>query len=199
MLVEVFKISSRFAARVSREPLGATEPIMGIAMDSPVDRAGTLTRFHAGLAALEEAVSGLSDDELDAVPSGGGWTVRQIVHHLADGDDIWKLAIKMAIGHDDAAFDLGWYQALTQQEWADRWGYGSRPIDASLSLLKASREHVLQMLDQIPEAWNQAVLLRKSDGQMERVPVGFIVGMQADHVFHHLKRIREILNQGCGT
>jgi uncharacterized damage-inducible protein DinB len=172
---------------------------MGIAMDAPVDRAGTLTSFHGGLAALEAAVSGLSDDALDAVPSSGGWTVRQIVHHLADGDDIWKLAIKIAIGHDDAAFDLGWYQVMPQQEWADRWAYGSRPIHASLSLLKASREHVLQLLDTTPDAWHRAVLLRKPDGQMERIPVGFIVGMQAEHVFHHLKRIQEILNQGRGT
>lgn len=30
---------------------------------------------------------------LDAMPSGGGWTIRQIVHHIVDGDDIWKLCI----------------------------------------------------------------------------------------------------------
>ena len=193
MLVEVFKISSRFAAQVSRDPLGATQPIMGIAMDAPGDRPGTLSRFHAGLAALEETVSGLSDVALDAEPLGGGWSVRQIVHHLADGDDIWKMAIKMAIGHDGAEFALGWYQAMTQQEWANQWAYSSRPIGASLSLLRASREHLLQVLDHIPDAWNRAVLLREPDGQIERVPVGFIVEMQAEHVFHHLRRIQEIL------
>lgn len=168
-------------------------------MDAPVDRAGTLVRFQAGLTALEEEVSGLSDSALDALPPGGGWTVRQIVHHLADGDDIWKLAIKMAIGHDGAEFGLGWYQAMTQQEWAERWAYGSRPIDASLSLMKASREHVLQLLVGTPEAWDRAVLLQKPDGQTERVPVGFIVAMQAEHVFHHLRRMQAILKQCCGT
>ena len=172
---------------------------MGIVMDAPADRAGALSRFHAGLSALEEAVSGLSDDALDAEPPGGGWTVRQNVHHLVDGDDIWKLAIKMAIGHDDVEFALGWYQQMTQQEWADRWAYGSRRIEASLSLLKASREHVLQLLDSTPDAWNRAVLLRQPDGQIERVPVGVIVDMQAEHVFHHLRRIHEILEQRCGA
>lgn len=162
-------------------------------MDAPVDRAGTLSRFHAGIAALEETVSGLSEEALDAEPSGGGWSVRQTVHHLADGDDIWKLAIKMAVGKDGTEFALGWYQVLTQKEWADRWAYSSRPIGASLSLLKASREHVLQLLDRTPEAWNRAVLFRKPDGQIERVPVGFIVEMQAEHVFHHLRRIQEIV------
>ena len=193
MLAEVFKISIRFAARVSREPLGATEPIMGIAMDAPRDREGTLDRFRTGLAALEEVVSGLGDDALDTVPCGGGWSIRQIIHHVADGDDIWKLAIKMAVGNDGVEFTLGWYQSLTQMEWADRWAYSSRPIGASLSLLRSSREHVLQILDHSPEAWNRAVFLRKPDGQIERVPVGFIVEMQAEHVFHHLRTIQEIL------
>jgi uncharacterized damage-inducible protein DinB len=172
---------------------------MGIAMDAPRDRAGTLSRFQAGLAALEAVVSELSDDALDAVPSGGGWSVRQIVHHLADGDDIWKLAIKMAIGNDGAEFALGWYRTLTQREWADRWAYNSRPIGASLSLLKANRDNVLQILEHTPDAWNRAVSLRKSDGEVERVPVGFIVEMQAEHVFHHLRRIEEILKGRCGT
>ena len=82
---------------------------------------------------------------------------------------------------------------MTQQEWADRWAYSARPIGVSLSLLRAGREHVLQILDHIPEAWNRAVLLRKPDGQIEWVPVGFIVEMQAEHAFHHLRRIKEIL------
>lgn len=168
-------------------------------MDAPVDRAGVLSRFQAGFSALEEAVSGLSEDALDALPSGGGWTIRQIVHHLADGDDIWKLAIKMAIGHDEAEFALGWYQVMSQQEWSNRWAYGSRPINVSLALLKASREHVLQLLESVPDAWHCAVMLRKPDGEIERVPVGFIVDMQAEHVFHHLRRIQEILEQRCAT
>lgn len=164
-------------------------------MDVPVDKSGALARFHAGISALEEAVSGMSDETLDAQPTGGGWTVRQIVHHLADGDDIWKLAIKMAIGHDDVAFDLGWYQALSQQEWAARWSYDSRPINASLSLLKAGRDHVLQLLNSSPDAWNHAVLLRTPDGRIERIPVGFIVDMQAEHMFHHLRRIDAIVKE----
>lgn len=194
-----FRFNNPFAAQVSPEPVDVSQPIVDNAVDAPEDRVRALTCFRAGISALEEAVSGLKDEALDAEPTGGGWTVRQIVHHLADGDDIWKLAIKMAVGYDDAEFALGWYQAMAQQKWGDRWAYGSRPIDASLSLLRASREHILQLLDSAPEAWNRAVLLRTPDGQIERVPVGFIVEMQAEHVFHHLKRIQDILEQRGGA
>lgn len=168
-------------------------------MNAPEDKEGTISRFCAGPRTLEAAVAELKPEDLDAVPPGGGWTIRHIVHHLADGDEIWALAIKMAVGRDNTDFSLAWYGALPQLEWADRWAYGSRSIDVSLSLLKASREHILQLLEHVPEAWNRGVLLHTADGRNERVPVGFIVGMQADHVFHHLGRIQELRGHRGGS
>lgn len=164
-------------------------------MDAPEDQAGAISRFREGPFLLETVVKGLHDDVLDFKPSRGGWTIRQIVHHVADGDDIWKLGIKMAMGSENAEFSLEWYGGMPQEIWGDRWAYGSRPIEVSLSLLKASREHVLQLLDSVPDVWNRAVLVRTRDGQIERVPVGFVIQMQADHVVHHLLRIREILRE----
>ena len=167
-------------------------------MDAPEDQAGAISRFREGPALLEGIVTGLPDDVLDAVPSGGGWTIRQIVHHVADGDDIWKLGIKIAMGSDDAEFSLGWYGALPQETWSERWAYASRPVQGSISLLKASREHILQLIEHAPAVWTQAVRLRTADGQIERVPVGFVIQMQSDHLVHHLKRIREILQEQSG-
>ncbi len=164
-------------------------------MKAPEDRAGAISRFREGPSLLEAAVMGLKDDELDAVPAKGGWTIRQIVHHVVDGDDIWKLGIKMAMGADQAELALGWYQEASQQTWGERWAYGSRSLDVSLALLKAIRVHILQLLEHVPEAWNRAVLVRTPDGQCERVPVGFVIQMQADHLFHHLGRIRDILKE----
>jgi len=100
---------------------------------------------------LEQTVSGLRDSELDFKPPRGGWCIRQIVHHIVDGDDIWKFGVKMAIGNEQAEFSLGWYSSQTQDTWADRWAYNQRSIGASLSLLKAIREHVLQLLTSVPE------------------------------------------------
>ena len=73
-------------------------------MNAPEDRDGTISRYREGPALLERAVSGLRDADLDRKPSGGGWSIREIVHHIADGDDIWKMCIKMAIGNEQAEF-----------------------------------------------------------------------------------------------
>jgi hypothetical protein len=164
-------------------------------MNAPEDRDATISRFREGPTLLEHAVIGLRDAELDARPSGGGWSIRQIVHHIADGDDIWKLGVKMAIGNEQPEFALGWYSSLAQVTWGDRWAYSRRSIGASLSLLRASRDHVLQLLEIVPEAWNRAVTLRTPQGEIEQVPVGFVIQMQGDHVFLHLERIQAILRE----
>lgn len=164
-------------------------------MNPPEDREVVVSRFREGPTLLEQAVDGLQDADLDARPSAGGWSVRQIVHHIADGDDIWKMCIKMAIGNEQAEFNLKWYWSLTQDTWADRWTYCRRSIAESLSLLKANREHVVQLLESVPDAWCRSVAVPGPGGEIERVSVGFVVRMQADHLLHHVERIRAILRE----
>jgi hypothetical protein len=72
-------------------------------------------------------------------------------------------------------------------------------LKESLDLLKANRNHVHQLLLKKPEGWSRSVAIRDSKGVLERVTLGFVVEMQADHLFHHLNRIVEIHNQAGGT
>ncbi len=164
-------------------------------MNVTEDRDRALSRFREGPTLLEQTVSGLQDSELDFKPHEGGWTIRQIVHHIVDGDDIWKFGVKMALGNDQAEFSLGWYSCQSQDTWADRWAYNNRPIGTSLSLLKAIRGHVLQLLTSVPEAWDRTVVVRTQQEKIEKVTVGFVIQMQADHLYHHLERIRSILRE----
>jgi uncharacterized damage-inducible protein DinB len=168
-------------------------------MNAPEDRDHALSQFREGPTLLEETVSGLQDADLDRKPSGGGWSIRQIVHHIVDGDDIWKGCIKMAMGNEKAEFTLEWYSSLAQETWGDRWAYNKRSIETSLSLFKAIRGHILQLLESVPEAWDRSVTVRTKQGETERVPVGFVIEMQADHVIHHVERIRAILRERGGA
>jgi DinB superfamily len=168
-------------------------------MKAPENRDAAISRYRQGPFLLEQALTGLRDADLDAIPSGGGWSIRQIVHHLADGDDIWKMGVKMAIGNNQAEFALGWYWSLPQVTWAESWAYSRRSIGESLSLLRVTRAHILQLLECVPEAWDRSVTIRTPQGEMERIPVGYVIQMQGDHVLHHLERIHTILQERGGT
>ncbi len=168
-------------------------------MRPPDDQKKILEIFKQGPSILENALADLSDIELDYAPSNGGWTIRQIVHHIVDGDDLWKTCIKIALGNEQAEFTLKWYLALPQIEWAKRWSYENRSIDASLALLRAIRGHILQLLEYAPDGWTKSVQFQDSNGEIEVVPVGVVIQNQADHVVHHVKRILAIREEIAST
>jgi uncharacterized damage-inducible protein DinB len=194
------------AGSLSAYPLGTT-PIAdardGIAASeatmNPADsQTSIIARFADGPAQLEQALAGLQDADLDAPPAQGGWTIRQIVHHIVDGDDLWKLCIKAALGNEQGEFTLEWYWLVPQDIWADRWAYAERPIDVSLALFKATRAHVTELLAHVPDGWSRSIAVRKPT-ETTRLTVGAVVQMQADHLQHHLHRIVALRQEGGGA
>jgi hypothetical protein len=163
-----------------------------IKMEAPKNKNEIINLFKQGPSMLENTLSRLSENELDYAPSNGGWSIRQIIHHIADGDDLWKTGIKVALGSEHAKFSLKWYQTIPQIEWAKRWKYEKRSIATSLNLFKVNRDHILQLLEYVPDGWTKTFQYQEPDGKIELIPIGFVIEMQAKHVVHHINRILEI-------
>ena len=162
-------------------------------MNEPLSNPNEIIANYAqGPGRLEAAIAGLSATDLDFALSSGSWTIRQIVHHLADGDDLWKAFIKQAIGNPGSEFVLAWYWQIPQDEWAERWAYGERAIEPSLALYRASRFHVVQLLEHTPEVWDKSLRIRWPDGEEQDVSVRWVVEMQTRHIEEHLGEIRRI-------
>ncbi|NTU56358.1 MAG: DinB family protein, partial [Anaerolineales bacterium] len=75
-------------------------------MTDQTDTSTILTQYADGPSLLDSALSGLRETDLDLAPSADSWSIRQIVHHIVDGDDIWKTCIKTALGNSEALFSL---------------------------------------------------------------------------------------------
>jgi uncharacterized damage-inducible protein DinB len=155
-----------------------------------IDRAVTMAQYAEGPGLLERAVAGLSDGELDIGERDDTWTIRQMVHHVVDGDDLWKGFVKQAIGNPGSRFELQWYWDMPQTEWAASWAYASREVDPSLALFRASRAHIVQLLEQVPEVWERSLLVRWPRGKEQEVTVAWVVEMQAQHVIGHVDDIQ---------
>lgn len=69
----------------------------------------------------------------------------------------------------------------------------------SLALLRAFRAHVIQLLTHVPDPWDRALTVRTRGGETARLTVAEIVAMQADHLEHHLQRIRAIGKEQAET
>jgi uncharacterized damage-inducible protein DinB len=156
------------------------------------DPEAILARYAAGPTQLAAAIAGLTEAELDVAQTAGTWTIRQIVHHIVDGDDLWKVYIKIALGNSSGTFSLQWYWDKPQEAWVESWRYAERAIEPSLALFQANRQHIAQLLQSIPDAWERSIFIQWPEGQKARTTVGWIVAMQANHVTGHVNDILAI-------
>jgi uncharacterized damage-inducible protein DinB len=82
-------------------------------------------------ARLQAAVAGLSEDQLQTPYRSGGWTVRQVVHHMPDSHLNSYLRFRLALTEEEPAIKT--YQ---ENLWAELPDARTAPIDASLGLLE---------------------------------------------------------------
>ena len=105
----------------------------------------------AGLPArIEAAIAGLADDQLDTPYRDGGWTVRQVVHHLADAHINGLIRAKLTLTEDHPT--LKPYQ---QDPWAELADV-RLPVAPSLAILRGVHERWVVLLRSLPEAvWSR--------------------------------------------
>lgn len=152
----------------------------------------SLALFADGPAQLEAVLMGLTESDLNLAQTSESWTIRQIVHHLADGDDLWKTCIKAALGNSEGLFSLKWYWDKPQTEWAENWKYANRSIEPSLALLRANRHQIVELVQQTPDAWEKSIRLKWPESEEERITIGKVLEMQASHVVGHINDIQMI-------
>ena len=148
-----------------------------------------LSNFIACVDQLEAAIAGLSDAQLDLRPTGGGWSIRQISHHIVDGDHLWSMFFKQALGKGSSPFALQWYWEFPQDTWASCWAYNERPVEPSIMLLRANREHIIQLLQAIPGSLEGSIQVCWPKGQGQEVTIADVIGQQTRHVTGHVEDI----------
>jgi DinB superfamily len=151
-----------------------------------------IARYAAGPDLVRAAIQGLEVEQLDLNLSPQSWSIRQLVHHIADGDYLWKEFLLRAAGEPEHEFTLEWYWCLPQDEWVKRWSYAGREVSHSIALLDANRQHTLDLLAQVPGLWEKSLLISDRQGSQERVTVVEVVDMQSRHVEGHVEDIRTI-------
>jgi uncharacterized damage-inducible protein DinB len=155
----------------------------------------TLAQYANGPAQLEAVLSGLSESDLNLSQSTASWTIRQIVHHIVDGDDIWKTCIKAALGNSEGLFSLQWYWEKPQTEWAENWQYANRSIETSMLLFRANRYHIIELVQQTPNAREKSIRIKTPRNEEARITIGEVLEIQAPHVFEHITDIQTILRK----
>lgn len=98
---------------------------------TPTERAMYIARIEACPAELRAAVRGLDDSQLDTPYRDGGWTVRQVVHHVPDSHMNAYVRFKLGLTEETPTI-----KPYEEDRWAQLPDSRSAPVDLSLDLLE---------------------------------------------------------------
>jgi len=147
--------------------------------------------YDDGPGQLRALLEGLSETHLDLAREDGKWTIREIVHHILDAEDLWEAAIKAALGNSGCTFDFSWY--ILDNKCAPILDYANRPIDDAVDFFNVLRPYISGMVKQLPNAMERTVRITHEDSRMEarNVSVKEMLEWQIKHLDIHLKQIKE--------
>jgi hypothetical protein len=138
-------------------------------------------KFKDGYRAVNDALRGISESEIDVRPGQGKWSAREIVHHLADSEMTSALRLRRLIAEDRPVI-----QGYDQEEFSRRLYY-DRPIQASLDAFRAARHTTAEILDRMTDAeWTREGTHSKSG----RYTVERWLEIYAEHAHNHADQIR---------
>ena len=153
-----------------------------------------IAHFGSGPSRLAAAVASLSDKALDLSPAPGEWSIRQIVHHLADGNDIWSTGLKKAIFASGALLRFEGFPG--NDPWAEAMHYDKRSIQPALALFTAHIQVMVQLLEEFPTAWGNTMVLADAEGKaIQTWTIGTLIDMLSKHLDGHLVTIAAIKQQ----
>jgi hypothetical protein len=145
-----------------------------------MDRDALIEHFRTGYDDVVDALSGLTDEDLDRTPEGG-WSARMVAHHLADSEATAYVRLRRLLAEDKPLI-----QGYDEAEFARRLHY-DRPIEPSLAVLRSVREASLQLLGSLtPAEWERSG--RHSDSGAYSVDDWLRI--YANHSHDHADQIR---------
>jgi hypothetical protein len=146
------------------------------------DRASWLRDLGELPTLLRRAVEGLTPEQLDTPYREGGWTARQVVHHLADSHINACIRFRLALTEDAPTI-----RPYDEAKWAELHDARSAPAEYSLVLLEALHARWIVLLSQLNDAdWARTF----RHPELDRVfTLHETLGLYAWHGRHHVAHI----------
>lgn len=112
-----------------RYPIGKFTPVPGL---TAAQRAKCIDEVAAAPGQFRRAVTGLTPTQLDTPYRDGGWTVRQVAHHVPDSHMNAYMRFKFGLTEEAPAI-----KTYEEKDWARTPEVATTPVDVSLALLDA--------------------------------------------------------------
>ena len=164
-----------------RYPIGKMEMPKEI---SPAKRLQAIESIAQTPKNLREAVRGLTDAQLDTPYRDGGWTVRQVVHHLPDSHMNAYVRLKLALTEVKPTI-----KPYEESAWAELADSKGAPIEASQRLLEALHERWDRVWRSLKAEDFSRPLVHPENGERS---IDWLLFVYEWHGRHHVAHITEL-------
>jgi uncharacterized damage-inducible protein DinB len=147
-------------------------------------RRQAIDAIAAAPVALRAAVAGLSDAQLDTPYRPGGWTVRQLVHHVADSHVNAYVRFRLTVTEADPLL-----RTYEEKAWAELEDARSAPVEMSLALLDALHARWVRMLRSLPPQAMERTARHPDHGVMS---MDYLLQQYAWHGRHHVAHVTSL-------
>jgi uncharacterized damage-inducible protein DinB len=165
-----------------RYPLGRFEWKGSLSED---DRRWAMEVIARTPAELREAVAGLDDPELDTPYREGGWTVRQVVHHLPDSHLNAYVRMKLALTEDAPVI-----KPYSESAWAEL-ADSSAPVIGSIHLLEALHDRWARLMRSMSAADFERTFIHPEHPDAPRT-LDWLLALYGWHGPHHIAQIQAL-------
>lgn len=154
-------------------------------------RAAFIDTIANAPAEFRRLVAPLSAAQLDTPYRPGGWTVRQLIHHVPDSHMNGYVRCKLAVTEDEPAI-----KTYEEARWAELPEARTAPIALSLALLEALHARWAAFLRALPEGEFRKTFKHPDWGD---VTLDATLALYAWHCGHHAAHIRNLVQRRAWT
>ena len=166
-----------------RYPIGRLVRTSSLAPD---ERSAAIDAIAGTPKWLRAAVHGLSDAQLDTPYRPDGWTVRQLVHHVADSHMHAYARVRFALTEQAPTI-----KPYAEAEWAELADARDMPVTGSLALLEALHDRLVHLLRAIPADAFARTLIHPENGPMTIDSLLSVYSWHGRHHIAHVTALRE--------
>ena len=135
---------------------------------------------------LSKLVNGLNEEQLDTPYRPGGWTIRQVVHHIADSHTHSYIRFKWALTEEEPVI-----KPYYEDRWAELEDASNAPISVSLEMIKAVHAKLVLLMKGMDKVqWKRCFIHPEGD---EKVSLEQNAGKYAWHAQHHYAHIENLI------
>ncbi|HUL14552.1 MAG TPA: bacillithiol transferase BstA [Terriglobales bacterium] len=168
----------------ARYPIGKYQPPAEVNASL---RARAIGEIAVTPAKFRAAVAGLNDAQLDTPYREGGWTVRQVIHHVPDSHMNAYVRWKLALTETEPTI-----KPYDEARWAELADSKTTPIEASLALLENLHERWVRLLRSVEEADFARTFRHPEQGVRT---LDWMLFLYEWHGKHHIAHVTELRKQ----